>query len=151
MADMTHAATLLPARISGLEDFERFKERAYESHASYEQFLQEVLQAEEDAAQSGVAEPTAAQVIGAGLMLAGRYEEAGRWLDQAPADSLTLYLRGYCERSARSFDKAIRRPRPVRPGSFANWRLSKRIWTPAGWIWPGRCWRRRRPATPISP
>ena len=107
MADTTHAATLLPARISGLEDFERFKERAYESHASYEQFLQEVLQAEEDAAQSGVAEPTAAQVIGAGLMLAGRYEEAGRWLDQAPADSLTLYLRGYCERSARSFDKAI--------------------------------------------
>ena len=107
MADTTRAATLLPAQISGFDDFERIREQVYESHASYEHFLQEILQAEEDAANAGGAEPVLSQAIGAGLMLVGRYKQAKPWLDRAPGDCLTLYLRGRCRRSGRRFDDAV--------------------------------------------
>jgi DNA-directed RNA polymerase subunit alpha len=107
MAETTQAQALLPAQIETFADYERLRDRVYESHALYEQFLQEVLHAEEDAANAGRVEPIAAQAIGAGLMLTGRYRLAARYLERGPEDALTLTLRGRCERDAHRFDAAI--------------------------------------------
>jgi DNA-directed RNA polymerase subunit alpha len=107
MANTMQAQTVLPAQIEGFAEYERLRERVYESHASYEQFLQEVLHAEEDAANAGHVEPRTAQVIGAGLMLTGRYRLAARYLERGPDDALTLFLRGQCQRDAHRFDAAV--------------------------------------------
>ncbi|UCG33222.1 MAG: tetratricopeptide repeat protein [Phycisphaerales bacterium] len=107
MANTMQAQTLLPAQIEGFADYERLRERVYESHASYEQFLQEVLHAEEDAANAGRVEPGTAQAIGAGLMLTGRYRLAAKYIGRGPENALAQFLRGRCERDAHRFDAAV--------------------------------------------
>jgi DNA-directed RNA polymerase subunit alpha len=109
MFETTQVATLLPARIADFAAFEHLRSSAYESHAAYESFVNEVLYAEEEASAADAVDPDRCVAIGVGLSLIGRGDQAQSWFDKAPDNEVTHYLRAQHLRSIHKFDQAIDR------------------------------------------
>jgi DNA-directed RNA polymerase subunit alpha len=103
---MPRIATELSARIESLSDLESLEARVFESHATYEEFLRDVLHAEEDAAEAGSVDAAQASAIGTGFCLAGRARESGEWLDKGADAPILHFLRGRNYRALGEFDRS---------------------------------------------
>ena len=106
MSETPQILTELPARTESLTDLESLESRVFESHATYEAFLRDVLHAEEDAAEAGSADAAQASAIGTGFCLAGRAAESARWLEKAADTPVLHLLHGRNYRALGEFDRS---------------------------------------------